>query len=132
LEQALATILVVDDDAVNRLLLATILEPRGHAVLECADGGVAIAALDDCSADLIIVDMQMPHVDGLELIKRLRRDRRHDRTAVLLYTATPEDKALRNVADAYGVRGILAKPSDPRAVIGAVDAALSDGPGRSV
>jgi len=122
----LATILVVDDDAVSRLLLATILEHRGHAVFECADGGGAIAALDDCGADLVIVDMQMPRVDGLEVIKRLRGDRRHDRTAVLLHTATPEDKALRNVADAYGIRGILAKPSEPVAVIGAVEAALND------
>jgi CheY-like chemotaxis protein len=132
LEHALATILVVDDDALSRLLLATILEPRGHAVFECADGGVAIAALDDCGADLVIVDMQMPHVDGLEVVKRLRRDRHYDRTAVLLYTATPEDKALRNVADAYGVRGILAKPSEPHAVIRAVDAALGDVSDRSV
>lgn len=128
----MATILIVDDDAVNRLLLTTILEHRGHAVFECADGGAALAALDECDADLIIVDMQMPHVDGLAFVKQLRRDRHYDRTAVILYTATSEDKALRNVADAYGIRGILAKPSEPQAVISAVDDALSDVSDRSV
>jgi len=120
-----ANILVVDDDAANRLLLTTILEHHAHAVVECADGASASAALDRRRPDLIIADMQMPGVDGLEFIRLLREDARHDRVAILLHTATAEDDALHNLVRAYRIDGILPKPSEPDQVLRAVEAALA-------
>ncbi len=68
----MAHILVVDDEAGFRALLRDILEEAGHAVTEARDGAEALAFLDRGAFDLILTDRQMPKVDGLELVRRVR------------------------------------------------------------
>jgi len=67
-----AHILVVDDEAGFRALLRDILEEAGHAVTEARDGAEALAFLDRGAFDLVLTDRQMPKVDGLELVRRVR------------------------------------------------------------
>jgi CheY-like chemotaxis protein len=67
-----ARILVVDDDKTVRLLLRTILEHRGHAVVEAENGAEGLQYYRAAPADLVITDIQMPVMDGLQMIKALR------------------------------------------------------------
>ncbi|HYN40592.1 MAG TPA: sigma-54 dependent transcriptional regulator [Thermoanaerobaculia bacterium] len=68
----MARILVVDDEAGFRALLRDILEEAGHAVTEARDGAEALAFLERGAFDLVLTDRQMPKVDGLELVRRIR------------------------------------------------------------
>jgi len=67
-----ARILVVDDDKTVRLLLRTALERRGHAVDEAENGAEGLQSYRAAPTDLVITDIQMPVMDGLQMIKELR------------------------------------------------------------
>jgi CheY-like chemotaxis protein len=121
----MATILIVDDDPVNRLLLTTILEHHGHATVQAAGGSEAFAVLEARPPDLIIVDLHMPHMDGFEFLKRLRADVRHKGIAVIVHSATSTSDALEQILDLYAVDGVLAKPSEPHEVMRIVDTILA-------
>ncbi len=68
----MARILVVDDDTAVRLLLRTVLERRGHSVVEAENGAEGLQYYRAAPTDLVITDIQMPVMDGLQMIKELR------------------------------------------------------------
>ena len=68
----MARILVVDDDKAVRQLLRTVLERRGHSVVEAENGAEGLQYYRAAPADLVITDIQMPVMDGLQMIKELR------------------------------------------------------------
>ncbi len=68
----MARILVVDDDTAVRLLLRTVLERRGHVVVEAENGAEGLQYYRAAPTDLVITDIQMPVMDGLQMIKELR------------------------------------------------------------
>ena len=68
----MARVLVVDDEPSFRALLRDILEEAGHGVTEARDGAEALAFLEKGAFDLVLTDRQMPKVDGLELVRRVR------------------------------------------------------------
>jgi len=70
---AAASILVVDDDAPIRRMLARTLQAEGYAVEAAADGGAALAALESGVPDLVVLDVAMPGLDGLAVSRLLRR-----------------------------------------------------------
>jgi two-component system response regulator MprA len=78
-------ILVVDDEPAVREAVERALRLDGYDVLLAADGGEALARLDERPPDAVVLDVLMPHVDGLELCRRMRS--RGDRTPVLMLTA---------------------------------------------
>ena len=67
-----ATILVVDDEATFMHLVTALLEGEGHRVLQATDGDTALVAIDSQSPDLIILDLGLPEMSGLELLSRVR------------------------------------------------------------
>ena len=81
-------ILVVDDEPSVRQALERALQLEGYTVRLAADGAEALAALRTSAADAIVLDVLMPHVDGLEVSRRLRAS--GDRTPVLMLTARDE------------------------------------------
>lgn len=103
------TILIVEDDAATRRLYRFLLSSGGYVVLEAEDGLEAIDVLQRHHCDLVITDMNMPRMDGLDLIRTIRKD--FGDISIILITAfgTPDThkQALRLGANDY-----LAKPFD--------------------
>src|SRR6202043_2932636 len=74
-----APLLVVDDNKVNRLLLTRSLELQGHAVAAAENGRVALEMLRREAFDLLLLDMEMPEMDGFQVLEQLVNDRKlHD------------------------------------------------------
>src|SRR5438094_4922461 len=88
---AVANVLVVDDRPTNRLYLIALLEHLGHRTLEASDGFEALEVARREMPDLIISDIQMPGMDGLELVTRIRADPAIGRSPVVFYTAAYEE-----------------------------------------
>ncbi|MBU0676226.1 MAG: SpoIIE family protein phosphatase [Proteobacteria bacterium] len=84
----ITTILVVDDDALIRDIIGMVLEDQGYAIQKAKDGGEAIRKHQAEPVDLIVSDMNMPEVDGLELIKRIRAT--GDTVPVIILTGNSE------------------------------------------
>ena len=103
------TVLVVEDNAINRKLVRNVLRARGHRVLEAACGEEALALLDRERVDLVLMDLQLPGLDGLEVTRRIQADPRLLGTPVVALTAHAfaEDEGR---ARAAGCVGYIAKP----------------------
>ncbi|WP_298933568.1 sigma 54-interacting transcriptional regulator [uncultured Ramlibacter sp.] len=117
----MARILIVDDDAALLRLLSLRLRGEGHDVVESASGEAALGVLDHELPQLLLTDMRMGGMDGLQLFEAVHR--RHPLLPVLILTAhgTIPDavKALQR-----GVFGYIAKPFEARALMAEVDRAL--------
>jgi signal transduction histidine kinase len=124
----MATILVVDDDAVNRQFLTALLGYSGHHTLEAADGAEALVQVRAEHPALVIADVLMPTMDGYEFVRRLRSDPDIAQTLVVFYTAAYHEQEGRALAEACGVSHVLCKPSDPEVILGIVSAALGATP----
>ena len=103
------TILVADDDPVGRELIREILESQGYRVTEAGDGADAISAIQAAPPDLVLLDIQMPVLDGFGVIQALRREHQFQSLPVFALTAFAmrgdKEKAL-----AAGFDGYIAKP----------------------
>jgi len=120
----MATVLVVDDLAANRALLKAILQAGGHSVLEAADGIDGLRIAQERSPDLVIVDLHLPGMDGVDLIRALRSGAGARPVKVALYTATTVDSAMRQFMELAGIDCLIPKPSEPGDVLATVNAAL--------
>lgn len=103
------SVLIVEDDAATRRLYKFMLTNGGYPVLEAEDGVAALEQLAKHRFDLVITDMNMPRMDGMELIQAIRRD--YNDVHVILITAfgTPDtEKQARRI----GANDYLAKPFD--------------------
>lgn len=120
----MAAILVVDDDMSARELLKTVLRYDGHEVHEANDGAEALLLVHQIMPALIIVDLLMPKMDGMEFVRRLRR---HSATAgvpVVFYTASYLESQAQHLAQLCGVTHIISKPAEPEQIFSIVNAAL--------
>ncbi len=106
-------ILLVDDDSSIRASISGFLTRLGHRVQECGDGRDALALLERSPVHLVLTDIQMPHIDGHELLRRLRESAEWSDMEVVLFTGHGDVKsaveAMRNGAYDY-----LLKPIDVR------------------
>lgn len=111
-----ATILVVDDDARNRRLLWAILAAKGYAVAEASSGEESILAVAAGGIDLVLMDVMMPGIGGIEACRRLRKDHRQGRLPIVFVTAlTDRDSRVR--AKDVGADDFLTKPVDEIEVV---------------
>jgi PAS domain S-box-containing protein len=120
----MATILVVDDRQTNREFLSTLLGYQNHRVVEAVDGADALSLALAERPDLVITDILMPTMDGYEFVRRLRADPDTAAIPVIFHTAHYLDREARALARASGVSHIVYKPTEPQALLLAVDAAL--------
>ncbi len=112
--------LVVDDEPMVREVLARYLEKEGFVVDTAADGEVALAAFEESSPDLVLLDLMLPRVDGLEVFRRMRE---RSETAVIMLTAKGEETD-RVVGLELGADDYVTKPFSPREVVARVRAVL--------
>jgi sigma-B regulation protein RsbU (phosphoserine phosphatase) len=105
------SLLLVDDDATNRAMLRRCLEARGFAVTAAADGAEALAHLGRQSFDLVLLDVMMPGLSGLEVLEAVRRA--HDAAALPVIMATAKDASADVVkALELGANDYVTKPFD--------------------
>src|SRR5690349_232896 len=124
----MATILIVDDDPVNRAFLMTLLGYRGHRLVEAADGAEGLAVARAERPDLVITAILMPTMDGYEFVRRLHADPAFAHIPVALWSAHDLDREARTLAQACNVSRILTKPCEPAEMLRTVVAALSCAP----
>ncbi len=118
------TILIVDDRPTNRQFLLSLLRFFGHRLLEAADGAAALTLVRAERPDLVITDILMPTMDGYEFVQQLRADAALAATRVIFYSAVYAMNETMAMARSSGVRTVLSKPSDPQAIVNAVNAEL--------
>jgi PAS domain S-box-containing protein len=123
----MAAILILEDRAVDRKFLATLLKSAGHVVTEASDGADGLRLAERTPPDLVISDILMPTVDGYEFVRRLRCLAGSAHTPVIFYTATYHQREARSLAEECGVAEILTKPSEPKTILAKVNAILAAG-----
>ncbi|MFQ5848410.1 MAG: response regulator [Candidatus Methylomirabilales bacterium] len=107
----MATILVVEDNPMNLELARDVLEARGYRVRGTASAAEALDVLKDTLPDLILMDVQLPGLDGLELTRTLKQDPRTRDIIVLALTAHAMKGDRERILRA-GCSGYIAKPID--------------------
>ncbi|MBL4845091.1 MAG: response regulator [Planctomycetes bacterium] len=109
-------VLVVDDSRAIRILLALMLREQGYDVTCAADGREALEHLREKKPQFAIVDLEMPEMDGLELIVAMRKQPDFQHIPVLLVTAVRDAKRIQAVL-AAGACGYLNKPVDKATIV---------------
>ena len=116
-------ILIVDDHETNRDILATRLGTHGYELMQAADGEEALTAAREHLPDLILLDVMMPKLDGMEVCRRLKGDATLPFMPIILVTAKADSKdvvaGLEAGADEY-----LTKPLDQLALVARVKSVL--------
>ncbi|MDR4469977.1 MAG: response regulator [Nitrospira sp.] len=104
----MATILVMDDEASIRLLLSTALQSAGHAVVEASNGREGLRVYRQTPADLVIVDLVMPELNGFDTIMELTREFLDIK--VIAMSGVFGDEFMKKTARLLGVRQTVRKP----------------------
>lgn len=106
------TILVVDDHEEIREALAEILEEEGHNILQAADGLQALEVISSKRPDVVLLDIAMPGMDGLETLRRLK-DQPESATLPVIMVTAQGDRQNMVKAVQLGVRDYVTKPWEP-------------------
>jgi DNA-binding response OmpR family regulator len=120
-------VLVVDDDRVIQQLLEVNLQLEGYEVVATAsDGAEALEKITELKPDLVILDIMMPKMDGLEVCRRLRENADTAKIPVILLSARAQDLDIREGLD-IGASAYLTKPFDPVELLEVVGRLIPDG-----
>jgi len=114
-ESSRMRILVADDNADAADSLAMLLQADGHVVLTASDGKRAIEVAEAFRPDVILMDVSMPHVDGLDAAREIRRHEWGAGIRIIALTAWGQETERRRTREA-GMDAHLVKPVDPRAL----------------
>lgn len=118
------TILIVEDNTLNMMLLNDLLEVHGYAILKTSHGAEALTMARDYHPDLILLDIQLPDISGLEVARTLKDDHETRDIPIIAVTAFAmpgdEEKALESGCDGY-----VAKPISVHRFLGTVRSFLS-------
>jgi CheY-like chemotaxis protein len=104
-------IVVADDDRVGRELMREVLEMSGYEVIEAADGVEAVRRVREAAPDLVLVDIQMPRLDGYGVLRELRADPQFSGVRVVAVTAFAMGRDREQAREA-GFDGFITKPVD--------------------
>jgi len=109
-------VLIVEDSSDLRSLFARVLQRRGFRVYEASNGREALACLLEVKPEVIVTDVMMPEMDGIELIRHLRSRPSTAEIPVVVMTAAESDEVKRE-ARRLGAADVLAKPLEPRTLL---------------
>jgi CheY-like chemotaxis protein len=121
-----ARILIVDDNATNLKLTAYLVKAKGYEVVTAADAETALTVIREQPPQLILMDVQLPGIDGLELTRRLKADPATAGILIVAVTAYAM-KGDQDKAAAAGCDGYVTKPIDTRALPETIASLLARG-----
>lgn len=110
------TVLIAEDNPINRELLRELLEVRGYAVTEACNGQEAVAMVEQGSPDIVLLDIGMPVLDGFGVVRKLRENPRFTSLPVVAVTAYAMQGDREKIMDS-GFDGYLSKPVDSKSLI---------------
>lgn len=110
------TVLAVDDSKTMREMVCFTLKGAGYNVIEAEDGQLALSAISGKKVDAVITDLNMPNMNGFELIRALRGNPDHKFTPILMLT-TEGDSGKKEEGKAAGATGWIVKPFNPEKLI---------------
>ena len=113
-------ILTIDDSKTIRDMLMLTLADAGFDVLQAVDGRDGLEVLDKERVDVVITDINMPRMDGYEVIRQMRRHNTHKSTPILVLT-TESEREKKNLAREAGATGWMVKPFDPDRLIATIN-----------
>ncbi len=116
-----ASVLIVDDDEVALLTLGSILRAEGFQILTARNGVEALGILDQENTDMVIADQKMPHMDGPELLKEVKK-RHHSLPFIMLTGHGTIDMAVASMKD--GATDYMLKPFEPQQLVAAIRRSL--------
>jgi len=120
----MANILIIDDSALSRRILRRILEAAGHHVREADDGMVALEQYLLDQPDLVLLDMTMRGMHGLDVLTKLRE---LDPQARVIVATADIQRSTRELVDAAGGSGFVSKPFETERILSAVTTVLGGG-----
>ncbi|MBS0663085.1 MAG: response regulator [Verrucomicrobia bacterium] len=123
----MARILVIDDSVQVREAMASCLPGAGHSVVLALDGESGLDKADPAWIDLVLLDVELPRMSGIEVCRALKRDRRLARIPVLMMTGRPTP-AVERQALAAGAVVMLGKPFSLEKLLAEVERLLSPPP----
>ena len=103
------TIMTVDDSASVRQMVSFTLKEAGYNVIEACDGKDALAKINGRSLDLVVTDLSMPNMDGIELIRNIRKDPVHKFVPIIMLTTESQNEK-KMEGKAAGATGWIVKP----------------------
>lgn len=119
----MANILIVDDSASMRNMVSATLQSAGHQVKDAGDGQQALTQAKTGRFDAVITDLNMPVMNGIELVKNLRLLPDYKYTPILLLT-TESSSDKKTEGKQAGATGWLVKPFNPEKLLATVDRVL--------
>jgi CheY-like chemotaxis protein len=122
-------VLLAEDNAVNRTLAVRLLERQGYEVSVCADGRAAIAAVEEAPFDFILMDVQMPDMDGLQATAAIRKlEESTGRHIPIVAMTAHAMKGDREKCLAAGMDGYVSKPIHKAELFAAIETLIGDRP----
>jgi two-component system cell cycle response regulator DivK len=121
-----SVILIVEDNENNMMLVRDVLKFKGYEILEATTGAEGVRLAIECKPDLVLMDIQLPDIDGLTALAQIRADAALSRVPVLAVSASvmPDDQ--QRIA-ASGFNAFIRKPINVRNFIATVETFLSAG-----
>ena len=120
----MAEILAVDDSPSMRALVASTLQSAGHEVTSACDGVEALKLAQEKVVQLVLADVNMPAMDGITLVRRLRELPEYKFVPILMLT-TEVNKARKLEAKSAGATGWLVKPFDPDQLLATISKVIT-------
>jgi DNA-binding response OmpR family regulator len=121
-----STILIIEDDPDIRELTRYNLSREGYAIVEATSGDEGLRQVQECSIDLILLDLMLPGIDGLEVCRRIRADDETKNIPIIMLTAKGEEADIVAGLE-VGADDYVTKPFSPRVLLARVRAILRRG-----
>ena len=116
-------IMTADDSASVRQMVSFTLKGAGYEIVEAVDGQDALGKLNGAGVDMLLTDLNMPNMDGIELIKQARANARYKFMPIIMLT-TESQAAKKQEGKAAGATGWIVKPFKPEQLVAVVKKVL--------